>query len=232
MKLKNLVESKYGSNIDLSNRGLLKLPDDLPHIISGDFDCYGNALTTLEHCPSQVGGDFYCHNNKLTTLEHCPFIVGSGFICNSNELTSLKYCPSKVGGDFYCGGNELVSLEYSPSKVAGGFVCNVNKLTSLERCPSIVEGVFDCKDNALTSLRDIHKHIKKIGGSFRCNNNPIKSHVLGLMLIQIGGNITTCLDNGLDVDEILNRWKNQGRKGVLGAQRELLDLGYEELAQL
>lgn len=32
--------------------------------------------------------------------------------------------------------------------------------------------------------------------------------------------------------EFSNKWKNQGRKGVLGAQRDLLDLGYKELAQL
>jgi hypothetical protein len=52
------------------------------------------------------------------------------------------------------------------------------------------------------------------------------------MLIEFGGTCTTELGDGKDVDAILNKWKNQGRKGVLGAQRELLDLGYEELAQL
>jgi hypothetical protein len=52
------------------------------------------------------------------------------------------------------------------------------------------------------------------------------------MLISIGGNISTGLGDGHDVDAILNKWKNQGRKGALGAQRELLELGYKELAQL
>jgi hypothetical protein len=52
------------------------------------------------------------------------------------------------------------------------------------------------------------------------------------MLIEIGGKIGTGLGDGKDVDMISNKWKNQGRKGVLGAQRELLELGYEELAQL
>jgi hypothetical protein len=52
------------------------------------------------------------------------------------------------------------------------------------------------------------------------------------MLIDIGSTIVTEFGNGTDVDEILNKWKNQGRKGVLGAQRELLDLGYVEMAKL
>jgi hypothetical protein len=51
------------------------------------------------------------------------------------------------------------------------------------------------------------------------------------MLIEIGGEIVTKLGDGEDVDKILNKWKNQGRRGVLGAQRELLELGYAELAQ-
>lgn len=73
--------------------------------------------------------------------------------------------------------------------------------------------------------------LKKITGRFWAHDNPIRSHVLGLMLIEIGGKILTSLNNDV-VDDILNKWKNQGRRGVLGAQRELLELGYEELAQL
>ena len=67
-------------------------------------------------------------------------------------------------------------------------------------------------------------------------NNGLHSCVLGLMMIEIGGAISTGLESEAigrsPIDAILNKWKNQGRKGVLGAQRELLDLGYKELAQL
>lgn len=171
MKLKKLCENHYDydHNIDLSNRGLTKLPSDLPKKINGDFNCYDNALTSLAYCPSEVGGTF---------------------TCSFNDLTSLEHCPSEVGKIFYC--------EY----------------------------------NKLTSLKDVHKQIKKIGRDFRCYKNPIRSHILGLMLISIGGNISTGLGDGEDVDAILNKWKNRGRKGVLGCQRDLIDAGYKELAQL
>jgi hypothetical protein len=126
----------------------------------------------------------------------------------------------------------LTSLEHCPSAVHGDFSCSHNQLTSLEHCPSEVNGGFWSNFNNITSLKDIHKQIKKIGRNFRCHNNPIKSHILGLMLVEIGGGITTWLGDGHDVDKILNKWKNQGRKGALGCQRELIDAGYEELAQL
>ena len=190
MKLRELFEAEYGNDIDLSDKDLSSLPDDLPEKISGDFGCSYNNLTSLEHCPSKVGGDFLCYHNMLTSLEHCPSEVGDDFHCAYNKLTSLEHCPSEVGG------------------------------------------VFSCNKNNLTSLKDIHKQIKKIGGDFYCHNNPIKSHILGLMLISVGGTILTGLGDDKVVDDILNKWKNQGRRGVLGCQRDLIAAGYKELAQL
>ena len=211
MKLNRLFEVKYGNDIILSQRNLTSLPTDLPDRVSGNFHCYSNKLTSLEFCPSHIGGNFLCNENELTSLEHCPSQIGGNFHCHGNKLTSLEFCPSQVGGDFYCGYNQLTSLKFCPSQVGGNFSCSHNKLTS---------------------LKDVHTHIKKVDGGFRCVHNHTESHILGLMLIEIGREIVTRLGDGKDVDKILNKWKNQGRKGVLGAQRELLELGYAELAQL
>ena len=174
----------------ISDKSLTRLPSDLPEKVEGDFNCYDNQLTSLEHCPSEVGGDFSCSYNKLTSLDHGPTKIGGNFFCSHNKLTSLEHCPSEVGGDFYCSNNEL------------------------------------------TSLKDVHRRVQKIGGTFACHSNPIKSHILGLMLIEIGGEVVTKLGDGKDVDVILNKWKNQGRKGALGCQRELIEAGYKDLAQL
>ncbi len=253
MKLNRLFEAKYGKNINITSKRLTLLPSDLPDEVVGNFFCSDNRLTSLEHCPtkvggsfycqfnnltslehcpSDVGGDFYCCHNKLTSLEFCPSHIGGNFLCNDNELTSLEHCPSQIGGDFHCSHNELTSLKFCPSQIGGYFACSHNELTSLKFCPSQIGGNFSCSHNELTSLKDIHTHIRKVDGGFRCYSNHIESHILGLMLIEIGREIITRLGNGSDVDEILNKWKNQGRKGVLGAQRELFDLGYDQLAQL
>ena len=171
-----------------------------------------------------------CIGNKLPT--DLPTTLTGYFNCNNVGITSLEGCPSEVGGGFSCNYNMLTSLEGCPSEVSGGFYCYENQLTSLEGCPSEVSGEFRCSSNKLTSLKNIQQQIKSINGNFNCSDNKITSHILGLMLISIGGNISTKLGNETDVDQVLNKWKNQGRKGVMGATKELTDLGYDDLAQL
>ena len=154
---------------------------------------------------------------------------GGDFDCFDSELTSLKGAPSHVGGGFYCRGNELTSLAGAPSHIGGAFSSARNKLTSLEGAPSHVGGYFNCNDNKLTSLKDVHKHIAEIKGIFYALDNPIESHVLGLLLIK--GVTEVHLDNE-QVAKILNRHLGKGRAGMLMAQEELIEAGLEEFAQL
>lgn len=178
----------------------------------------------------------YFHNQILTSLKGCPTKVDGDFKCFSNLLTSLEYGPTFVGGMYDCADNSLTTLKFSPKHIHKDFLCNNNKLENLDFCPMEVNGSFSCHTNPLTSLQDIHKHLRRIGGFFTCLNRAARgakvTHILGLMLIDIGSTIVTEFGDETDVDRILNKWKNQGRRGVLGAQRELLDLGYDEMAQL
>jgi hypothetical protein len=71
--IKNYTINPDGSidvdgDVDLNNRGLSKLPLKFG-IVSANFYCYNNRLTTLEGSPREVGGNFDCHNNQLTSLE-------------------------------------------------------------------------------------------------------------------------------------------------------------------
>ena len=154
---------------------------------------------------------------------------GGSFNCSYNELTSLEGVPRHIDVGIYCSHNELTSLEGAPSHVNGNFDCSYNKLTSLEGAPSRVNGGFDCFDNKLTSLKDVYKHIAEIKGVLCAIENPISSHVLGLLLIK--GVTKVRLDNG-QVEEILNRHLGKGRVGMLMAQEELIEAGLEEFAQL
>lgn len=217
MKLRNLIESKLKrgnyDNLSSCRPKLTELPADMQKKFFGDFNCSDNELTSLKFGPVEIGKKFNCAGNKLTSLEYGPIQVGGSYTCSVNELTSLEHCPSNLIGGF--------------------FDCSYNQLTSLAHCPTEVGGDFFCYGNhPLTSLDHINLRLKKISGSFVCYDCNITSSILGLMLIEIGGHIRTNLGDGKDVDVILNRWKNQGRNGVMRCQRDLNDAGYRELAQL
>ena len=155
---------------------------------------------------------------------------GNGdFYCTREKLTSLEGSPRRVGGNFNCPGNRLVNLKGGPDRVARDFNCMSNKLTSLEGAPSYVGHDFYALDNKLKSLKDIHKHISELHGDFHGYSNPLKSNVLGLLLIK--GLKRVLLDN-MQVQNILNKHLGKGRVGMLQAQEELIEAGLEEFAQL
>jgi hypothetical protein len=126
---------------------------------------------------------------------------------------------------------KLTSLQGAPAVVDGYCYVSQNYLTSLEYAPAIIKGSFHCSWNSLTSLKDVHKIFKQINGTFFAHRNPIKSHVLGLLLIK--GLESAYFENEM-LDEILGRHlpNKIGNKGVLACQSELLDAGLDDFAQL
>ena len=78
-------------------------------VVTGDFYCSHNKLTSLDGAPQVVGGSFYCFENKLKSLEGAPKEVGKKFYCSDNKLTSLEGLPQGFDGDFYsiCTGNNF-----------------------------------------------------------------------------------------------------------------------------
>jgi hypothetical protein len=196
-------------------------------IHNGDVNVPYEDITSLEGAPKEVVGDFNCGDNELRSLEGAPAKVGGNFYCSFSQLTSLKGAPKEIGEGFYCEDNELRSLEGAPQKVGRNFHCAGNELASLDGAPQEVGGDFLCQNNRLTSLKDIHKQIKKMNGIFSAASNPIKSHVLGLLLIK--GIIKVRLDNK-EVEAIINRYLGTG--DIFSAQEELIDAGLEEYAKL
>ena len=115
-------------SVYLFNKSLTKLPLKF-NIVSGDFDCSHNKLTTLEGSPKEVGSNFYCYYNELTTLEGSPNDISIDFICSNNQLTTLEGSPKNVGGNFDCSDNQLTTLKGIPKWVGENFYCSGNKLT-------------------------------------------------------------------------------------------------------
>jgi len=122
-------------NLDISGKGLTRLPDLSSVVVGGDFRCSDNQLTSLKGAPKSVGGDFYSCSNQLISLDGAPQSVGGSFLCYNNQLTSLKGAPQSIAGDFYCSDNQLTSLEGAPQSIGGGFYCSNNRLVCLAGAP-------------------------------------------------------------------------------------------------
>jgi hypothetical protein len=167
-------EAKYNNgevrNIFLHYYFLEELPDFSNIIVTGNFICNGNQLTSLKGSPKEVRGIFNCKNNQLTSLLGAPKKVGS-FHCEENQLTSLEGAPKEVEDSFFCYNNKLTSLQGSPYEVKS-FFCDDNQLRSLKGAPKIVRNHFSCKDNELTSLIGSPK---EVGAGFFCDHNQLVS---------------------------------------------------------
>jgi hypothetical protein len=106
----NLIVDVDG-DVNLSSYWLSFIPIKFG-VVSGNFVCSQNNLTTLLGAPREVGGDFVCPYCKLTSLRGAPREVSGGFSCSSNKLASLQYSPREVGGNFWCTNNpELKTLD-------------------------------------------------------------------------------------------------------------------------
>ena len=214
MKLRTLFKSNGGTLIGKEIGGVIIEPD--MKIWDGDFKCDDCNLTSLKGCPEEINGFFNCsENKKVSSLEFGPKIVNGNYRCSICNLTSLKGCPEEISGDFSCSYNK--------------------NLTSLEFGPKIVNGNYRCHNWNFTSLHNIHKHTHKISGKFYCGDNPIESHMLGLLLIK---DLTEVVCYKTDImyepAQIINKYLQQpmSKQRMFDCQEELMQAGFKEYAQL
>ena len=120
-------------------------------MVDGYFDISNNGLTSLDGCPKIVTRDFNCSRNKLTSLFEGPSEVGD-FDCSFNQLKSLSYAPKEVKGNFDCSNNQIESIKGMPRTIKGFFKCSNNKIASLKGGPKNVDTIFDCSDNLIERL--------------------------------------------------------------------------------
>jgi len=111
--------------------------------VPGDLDISHKGLTRLPDLSSvRVGGSFSVANNKLTSLEGAPTEVGTSFICSDNQLISLKGAPTVLGGYFACQNNPVKTLEYAP-QVSTGIYSNFGNYFDWDRIPESLRGSPD-----------------------------------------------------------------------------------------
>lgn len=105
------------------------------------------------------------------------------------------------------------------------------KLKELNGCPGTVKGNLYAQHNKIESLEGIGKYVYEIHGELNLNDNPVKSHVCGVLMIK--GLTAIKLDN-TEVEAIINKYlpNRDGMKAVRACQTELVDAGFDEFAKL
>jgi hypothetical protein len=159
----------------------------------------------------------------VPTVQSVPAVKKAGDVkIDGKRVGDFKVWDDELELDH----KKLTSLEGCPEKVTDDFCCNNNYLTSLEGCPKEVKESFWCYRNRITDLHNIHKYI------FSCRyidlrNNPIKSHVLGLLKIK---NLEYVDLDNRKVQAIIVKYVPLG--DIFECQSELIEAGFEEYAQL
>ena len=219
-----------------SVKKILTLMPGTPQRVRGSFECSNLGLDSLLGGPDIVGGDYECQHNNLTSLDGIATSITGDLLAQNNLIESTSGIPQNVRS-IGLGCNRLTSsgdLSYLCDDCIHSIYLYDNPLVDIGPLPERV-GTLDVSNTLVTDLHDIHRKLQRCF-RFDASRSSIRSSILGLMYIEIRGVITLGWnDHRHDADAvqtILNKWKNQGRKGVLGAQRELLDLGYDELARI
>jgi len=242
---------RYNGDLVLRNIVHLYSLKGCSRTVTGRFDCsFNEELTSLEgspvmvgkeyiasHCsikslkgvPKRIYGNAVFDHNQLTSLEGSPREVDGNFVVNKNLLTSLEGGPAKVGTSYSCVTNHLTNLKGAP-KECSIFNASYNPLTSVEGLPEVINEELMLTYTGLDNLKDIHKYLKSCK-MMNLYNSPIKSHVLGLLLIN-DLQFVSFSDNLKPISNIINKHIRDGAQSVFDCQQELIDAGFKEYAQL
>lgn len=131
-------------------------------------------------------------------------LVAGAFIVTNMDLVSLEGGPSQVGAGYFAGDNNLENLMHAPEQVPGYFSIQNNPLVSLEGWPA--QGVREC-----TLTYSAHLPL------LRCLQTTNQIHVVNYPPPEI--------------NQILNKYKDQGKAGALRAAAELVKSGFKENAR-
>lgn len=146
------------SNVDISNKQLTSIPIQFG-IVSGEFLCNRNKLTSLKGSPTKCKA-FYCDENELTALEFAPSTIMGNFDFDNNYITSLigiNDIISEIHGEFHCEGYKQIS--------SGGL--------GLLLIKNLQDIVLTFKDQEAQDI--INKYLGRPDDIFECQNELIEA---------------------------------------------------------
>jgi hypothetical protein len=230
----SIIRAKANGNIAANDKNLTSL-EGSPDIVIGGFNIdHNQSLKSLVGGPKEVNGDYSANNCGLTSLVGFPAVVGHGcYISDNPSLTSMEGGPEVVIGEFKVNHNPLLTSLIGGPKEVGDYYCVQDcGLISLEGLSVTIGGYLSLDSNPLTSLSGINK-LKEMNGSIYANDCPITSHILGVFFIKGCLGIRTMGSGDFrKAVGVVNRHISKGRAGLLACQKELIEAGLADFAQI
>jgi hypothetical protein len=195
------------------------------YIVTSDPSIYVVSLRTVSKLSGKIFPPLSVKKDDLTVLDPYPSDIAIAG-CN---LTSLEGLPTRISGYLSISKNEsLTSLKGCAQYVGTNFIAESCNILTIDSLPRYVGTSVSLHDNYLQSLQNIHKVCIEIKDMLYVASNPIKSHVLGVMLIENLNRFR--IDHG-EVEKIINRHLKTDRDVFL-CQDNLIKAGFAEHAQL
>ena len=195
---------------------------------SHENDFFVNDICrNLVGTPITIPGSFYARQCNLTSLKGMPKSVGFNIDLANNHLKELIGVQEHVNGLFNVDNNKLTSFKGGPKSAVDYISYSGNLIPNLNDLDIVKAVTFYCDGNLITSLCGIHKHIKSCYEINLLGLN-LSEGGLGLLLIS---DISHIFAN-IEPLKIINKYTGQGKPGILQCQRDLIDAGFEEYAEL
>ena len=203
---------------------------------STEYGSHGDC-TKLTHLPFKmrsVGGDLkLIATSNLESISELPKDLPWSFQVSSSKLTTLTGGPETVGiGVYLYNHPDLLSLEGFPRNkdkpLEKIMLSNLDKVHSLHGiCDTKILHVFG--QNVKMSLKDIEKMCPSLE-TLVLENCEITDSVLGLLELENLVRIKSLV--GHDWVTVINNHLIQPDRNIFKCQQELIDMGYEKLAEM
>lgn len=227
----NGITNVKDGDICFSNMKWRHLPENLNfHRVDGSFILNKCYLSSWAGCPDEIGENLEVNDCRFEDMYGSPSRVNGSIKINNCRLKTLEGMTDGEIERFECNDNDLTNLIGGPQSVLGDYKCSNNQLTSLEGIASHVDGgIYGDGNFHLETFKNIGDMISHCKGIF-FRDSVITSCVLGLL--QIEGLMPGAINfKPMAACNIVRKYIGK-KNSIFECQQELIDAGFEELAQL
>ncbi len=222
------VEGKYS----IDSNGVVNVQGNLSYT----RDAMGHAPESLPVEFGTVTGDFWSTSKGLKNWKNFPKFVGGMLVVDDNHFTDWKGCPTQTGS-LIIANNPIDSLTGMPS-VHGSLDVSNCELSNFEGMREPIPSWVSVRNNPLRTFEGFLGCSGYLAFSYN-HRLPLLRTLLAQGGVRIyppdvdddDNLVVPDMSRLLELQEIINRYKGQGRAGAFDCRRELRAAGFEENAR-